>query len=90
MQQQVLQLWTGQCCQGCLAATVQLQDLELVSMLLQPILQASEVLKPVPEDDAACCCCCFLSPGLADQRAGEAVTEQHALKQYGDEVRRHT
>jgi len=64
MQQQVLELWTGQCSQACAAAMVQLQDLQLVSMLLQPALQAAEILHHVSKNDAVCCCCCCLSPGL--------------------------
>jgi len=82
VQQQVLQLWTGQCSQGCLVAIMQLQDLKHVAMLLQPSLQAAEILHAVLEDDAVCCCCCCLGPGLADMRAGEAVPTRQFLKHH--------
>jgi len=37
------------------------------------------------KDDAVCCCCC-LSPGLADQRAVEALSQAHIAKNLCDDV----
>jgi len=75
MQQQVLQLCTGQLNQDA-AEIAQLESLNLAAIPAQPMLQLREILQAKLGDSVGCCCCCF-GPFTGHESAGEPLLEIH-------------